>query len=129
MEISRKIILLLVLMTALAIAYLVRSTAGAKSANISGTWNLTVDADVGKGNPMLTLKQDGEALTGLYTGLLGKAPLTGTIKGNKIRFVFKITTLNRDLDIEYIGTVEGNKMKGRVMLGVLGEGTFTGEKI
>jgi hypothetical protein len=30
------------------------------------------------------------------------------------------------MDISYSGTVEGNTMKGKVVFGTIGEGTFTG---
>lgn len=97
-------------------------------ADVTGTWNLTVETQAGSGNPTITLKQEGEALTGTYKGQLGEAPLKGSIKGNDIKFSFKVNVQGQDLDVEYAGTVDGNVMKGKVKLGELGEGTFTGKK-
>ena len=36
----------------------------------------------------MTFKQDGEKLTGHYSGQLGEADLTGTVKGQDIEFKF-----------------------------------------
>jgi hypothetical protein len=111
---------------------LVAVAAGAFAAtiatNVTGTWNLTVETSGGSGNPILTLKQDGETVTGTYKGQLGEAPLKGTVKGNAIKLSFKVNVQGQDLEVEYAGTVEGDSMKGKVTLGTFGEGTFTGKK-
>ena len=104
------------------------SAAAPKVADVTGTWNVSVETQAGSGNPTITLKQEGETLTGTYKGQLGEATLKGTINGNDIKFGFKINVQGQDLEVEYAGTVEGNTMKGKVKLGELGEGTFTGKK-
>ena len=92
--------------------------------NVSGTWNMTVETSQGSGNPVLVLKQINDSIiTGTYTGQFGEAPLKGKVSGNKINF--QIST--PDLTIDYIGTVEGSTMKGKVVFGSYGEGTFTGK--
>jgi len=40
----------------------------------------------GSGNPVVTFIQDGEKLTGQYSGSIGEAPLTGTLKGKDLVF-------------------------------------------
>lgn len=100
----------------------------AQSANVTGTWKLTVETGAGSGNPTFVLKQEGEAVTGTYKGQFGEAPLKGTVKGNEIKITFKVSGQGQELEMEYSGTVEGNAMKGKVKLGDLGEGTFTGKK-
>jgi hypothetical protein len=42
----------------------------------------------GTGTPTVVLKQEGETLSGQYSGQLGEAPVTGTIKGNEFTFSF-----------------------------------------
>ncbi len=92
--------------------------------NVSGTWNMTVETSQGSGNPVLVLKQINDSIiTGTYTGQFGEAPLKGKVSANKINF--QIST--PDLTIDYIGTVEGSTMKGKVVFGSYGEGTFTGK--
>ena len=101
-------------------------TSGEK-ADVSGAWALTVETDAGSGSPSFTFKQDGEKLTGHYKGALGEADLTGTVKGDKIEFSFKVSGQVEGV-ITYTGTTDGKTMKGKVSLAGLGEGTFTGKK-
>ena len=96
--------------------------------DVSGTWDLTVQTDAGAGNPVFTFKQEGEKLTGTYKGVFGEAPVTGTIKGGEIKFSFKTSGQGQEMTVSYEGTVEAAAMKGKVSLGELGQGTFTGKK-
>lgn len=100
----------------------------APAGNITGTWNGTVETSQGTGSPVFTFKQEGEKLTGTYKGQLGEAPLTGTLKGNDISFSFKLNFQGEEFTITYTGKVEGNNMKGKAMLGQLGEANWTAKK-
>ena len=100
----------------------------APAGNITGTWNGTVETSQGTGSPTFTFKQEGEKLTGNYKGQLGEAPLTGTLKGNDISFSFKLNFQGEEFTITYTGKVEGNNMKGKAMLGQLGEANWTAKK-
>ncbi len=97
-------------------------------ADVSGTWALEVTTPAGSGTPTVMLKQDGEKLSGQYSGQLGEAPLTGTIKGADITFSFTVTVEGNSGSVIYTGKVDKDTMKGTVTLGELGEGTFTGKK-
>jgi len=97
--------------------------------NITGDWSVTVETSAGSGNPSFTFKQEGENLTGMYKGQLGEGPLTGTVKGADIKFTIKLNAQGQDLTIVYTGTIENkDSMKGKVVLGELGEGTWTGKR-
>ncbi len=102
--------------------------ASSQSTDVTGTWKVSVETQAGSGSPTVILKQDGENITGTYKGQLGEAPLTGTIKGNAIKFSFKVNAQGQDLQIDYAGTVDGKSMKGTVKLGDFGDGTFTATK-
>jgi hypothetical protein len=54
--------------------------------------------------------------------------VTGTVKGQQIEFGFNTSVQGFALQVRYTGTVEGNQMKGKISLGELGDGTFTGKK-
>jgi hypothetical protein len=99
-----------------------------KAVNVSGTWILDVSTTAGSGTPTVTLKQDGEKLTGQYSGQLGEAPLSGALKGTAITFQFDVDVQGTSLRVVYSGTVEGDSIKGTVSLGEAGEGTFTGSR-
>ena len=107
----------------------VASMAGAQQTKIdvTGKWLFTVTTSAGNGTPTVTLKQDGEKLTGHYSSSqLGEADLTGTVKGTIVSFAFGTDVQGTHLDVTYSGTVESQgSMKGTVNLSGLGEGTFT----
>jgi hypothetical protein len=99
------------------------------AADVSGTWNAEVETDAGNGSPTFVLKQDGDRITGSYSGALGEADVTGTVKGDKIEFSFKVTAQGEAVEVVYSGTLDGDKkMKGSVKLGSFGSGTFTAER-
>jgi hypothetical protein len=96
-------------------------------ADVSGSWDVEVQTEQGSGNPSFTFKQDGEKLTGQYKGAFGEAPLTGSVKGDKIEFSMKVSG-QVEGTVTYTGTTDGKTMKGKVSLAGIGEGTFTGKK-
>ena len=122
MKILRRLFITMLASAALAGAAL------AADANVAGEWDFTVETQAGTGSPHFSLKQDGASLSGTYKGQLGEAPVTGTVKGNDVTISFKVNAQGTDLAITYSGTVEGDAIKGKVSLGELGEGTFTGKK-
>lgn len=95
---------------------------------VDGVWDITVETPNGTGTPTLTLKQDGENLTGTYKGRYGESSVKGTIKGTDIQFTVTINVQGQDLQIEYTGTVDGDTMKGKAKFGEFGEGNFTAKK-
>ena len=99
-----------------------------QGANITGDWTFTVQTDMGAGTPAITFKQDGEKLTGKYNGQLGAADLTGTVKGNDVKFTFTIDVQGQQAPVSYAGTVEKNTMKGTLDIGGMATGTFTATK-
>ena len=100
-----------------------------KPIDVSGSWALTVETAGGTGSPSVDLKQDGETLTGNYSSqVFGEQKVTGTIKGNAITFGFTTTFEGSSVTVTYSGTADAATMKGKVTVGDLGEGTFTGKK-
>ena len=96
--------------------------------DVNGTWSFQVESAAGTGTPTMTFKQDGEKLSGHYSGQLGEAPLAGTLKGTAIEFTIDVSVQGTDVHIVYSGTVEKDSMKGKVKLGDFGEGSFTAKK-
>jgi hypothetical protein len=98
--------------------------------DVTGKWTFTVQTDAGSGTPTVTLKQDGEKLTGHYSSQnLGEAELSGTVKGQEIKFTFNADAQGTSLTVTYTGTIESkDSMKGSVDLGGLAQGTFTAKR-
>jgi hypothetical protein len=95
-------------------------------ADISGTWSASVQTDMGSGTPAFNLKQDGEKLSGTYAGMLGEAPVTGTVKGQEVTIEFEV----EGAKIIYSGKLDesGQKMEGTVDLAGMASGKFTATK-
>jgi hypothetical protein len=117
---------------AVAVAVIIGATALAAQAaktDVTGKWAFAVETSAGSGTPTITLKQDGEKLTGHYSGQLGEADLTGTVKGQEISFKFSVDAQGNMLDFVYTGTIESkDALKGKVSIVGLGEGTFAAKR-
>ena len=100
-----------------------------KPADVAGKWALSVETAAGTGTPSVAFTQDGESLTGNYSSqVFGEQKVTGTIKGNAITFGFTTSFQGSTVTVTYTGTADATTMKGKVAVGDLGEGTFTGTK-
>jgi hypothetical protein len=99
------------------------------AADVSGKWRFEVETEMGSGSPTFDLKQDGEKLSGTYKGVLGEAPVTGTVKGDDVEISFEASPQGQKITVKYMGKLDGpDKIKGSVDLGGFGKGTFTGQK-
>ena len=103
--------------------------AQAARADVSGVWTFSVESAAGTSTPTVTLKQDGEKLTGHYSSqLMGEAELAGTVKGQVIEFTVSADVQGTRIELRYSGTVEGkDSMKGKLST-EFGDGTFTAKR-
>jgi hypothetical protein len=102
-----------------------------KPVDISGAWGFEIQIGGGTtGTPTVTFKQDGEKLTGTYTGAFGSGiKLTGTVKGGEVAFSFSGEAQGQSAEVVYKGKiVNKDSMQGTVALAGLGEGTWTGKR-
>jgi hypothetical protein len=100
----------------------------ASAADVTGTWIMAVQTSAGSGSPTFILVQKGESLSGSYKGQLGEAQVAGTVKGEEVTIEYKVDGQAGSLAVKYSGKTDGKTMSGKVSLGQLGEGTFTGTK-
>jgi hypothetical protein len=102
----------------------------AQAVNITGKWAFNVQTDGGGGTPTMTFKQEGEKLTGHYSGQFGEHDFTGTVKGKEVKFSFTMNAQGQDIDAVYTGAIEDkDNMKGTVALaGGQLSGTFTAKR-
>lgn len=97
--------------------------------DITGAWQFHVETPNGSGTPTFTFKQEGEKLSGQYKGAFGEAPLSGTVKENKVEFAIKVQAQGQDVTITYNGTVEKDgTMKGTASLGDASGITWTAKR-
>ncbi len=92
--------------------------------DVTGVWNMTVESQEGTSHPSVTLKQEGERITGTYAGKI-MGSLEGTIKGSDIQFSLKLKFQDVSYTVTYTGTVTENNMKGTVRFGDNGTGSWS----
>jgi L-seryl-tRNA(Ser) seleniumtransferase len=98
----------------------------ASGADLTGSWTAQVELSAGSGSPTFRFEQKGEALQGDYSGALGSAKLTGTVKGSEVEFSFFVEPQGEKIKITYTGALQANgTLKGTVQIEGLGDGTFT----
>ncbi len=107
---------------------LLLASLSAFAADVAGSWAVTVDSPNGPLEVTLTLKQDGDKLTGTVVSQMGEAPITGTIKDNTITFTMSMDAGGQNMVIVYKATVDGAKMAGSLDFAGQGEIKFSGTK-
>jgi imidazolonepropionase-like amidohydrolase len=107
-------------------------TPGASGASgISGPWNLKITMQgQGDKNATLTLRQEGERLSGSLQGDLGSAQIANASVGQAgdLKFTATVSLGGIATELNFTGTVTGNEMRGTVATVNNGNGTFTGAR-
>jgi hypothetical protein len=98
--------------------------------NLTGKWQMTLEMEVGNASPVLVFKQDGEKLTGTYTGRYGEYGLVGKIDGRKLEFVVTINAEGTETRMNFTGELAqaGDLMKGNADLGGMGAATWLAKR-
>ena len=93
--------------------------AAASTSSLTGDWNVTLQLDAMTATPALTLKQDGDKLTGEYVSqMYGKAPVTGSVKGSDVTFTVSLSVEGNAINAVYTGAVQADgSLKGSVDIG------------
>jgi hypothetical protein len=98
--------------------------------NLTGKWQMQLEMSVGVSTPVLVFKQDGDKLTGTYTGRYGEAQLVGKVDGRKLEFVVTINAEGTENKMSFTGelTPAGDVIKGNADLGGMGEATWLAKR-
>jgi len=100
----------------------------ADDTDVSGLWSLKVESAQGTANPTISLRQDGQKISGVYQGRLGEAPLEGQINSRSIKFTVSLKFQDQPILVKYTGTVEGDAMQGSVEFGDAGSGRWSAKR-
>lgn len=96
--------------------------------SVDGSWNMTMSTPMGERKASITLKSDGNTLTGVQSGEQGSAEIVdGKVDGNKVSWKVSIVQ-PMPLTLEFTGAVEGDTMKGEMGVGFMGSFPFTGTR-
>ena len=95
----------------------------------SGTWSLVVQSPQGEISAQLTLTKDGEQIGGTLGTPMGNVAIkSGRINGNQIRLTTTVDMGGQSIDAIISGTIEGDSMRGSIVMGEMGSFDFTGTR-
>mgnify|MGYP003345581887 CR=1 FL=1 len=99
----------------------------APAPSLTGKWAMALNMAMGVSRPTLTLKQEGEKITGTYAGRYGSFPIEGTLKGRAIQMYLTMNVEGEKVEMAFTGEVaaDGNSMGGDADLGQAGDGAWT----
>jgi hypothetical protein len=126
----KKFLVLLIMLAAAGLAVQAEQAKPEQKPNITGKWSMTLEMSMGTGTPALDLKQEGEKITGTYTGRYGTFPIEGTLKERAIEFSVTMNAEGQSVTMTFGGEVaaDGQTMKGQANLGELGDATWNAKK-
>lgn len=97
---------------------------------VDGNYKIEIDTPMGKQESTLTLKADGDKLSGSMESMFGKQDFSGgSVKGDAVAWVMEISGPMGNMKLEYSGTVSGNDISGQVKAGDFGSSPFKGKKV
>jgi carbon-monoxide dehydrogenase large subunit len=70
---------------------------------------------------------DGASLSGYLSSEQGQQDFTGTVEGNRLKFDLKVQKPMK-ITLKYDIAVEGNRLAGKVKMGIFGSAKLTGER-
>ena len=105
--------------------FLVAAPFALAQAGVAGAWKLTFQTDQGAIDADMTLKQDGEKVTGSLVSPQGEAPLEGTYKGGKLILSLSVDAQGQQLVITFNGALEKDTLKGDVDFGGFGSAQWS----
>lgn len=107
-----------ILIASLFAMLLAMATAAVAQSKVDGNWEMSMQGRQGPQTSTLTIKTDGNKLSGSIKGQRGETPISdGTVDGNKISFTVTRQTPNGEFKQTYTGTVDGDNIKGTVQMG------------
>ncbi len=114
----------------LAAALLVCAVPAFAQTTVSGDWDVTIVSPQGSNTSRVTLKQDGDKVSGLFKSPAGELPFEGgTLTGNELKFEFTVNFQGNPLPITLTGKVDGATITGKADFGGFAEGDWSGKKV
>ena len=95
----------------------------------SGSWSLVVQTPQGDINSQLTLTKDGEQIGGTLGTPNGTVAIkSGRLNGNQLRLTATVNIDGESIEAIISGTIEGDSMRGSIVMGAMGSFEFTGTR-
>lgn len=95
----------------------------------SGSWSLLIQSPQGEIGAQLTLAKDGDQITGTLGTPMGSAAIkSGRMDGNQMRLTATIDVGGQSIEAIISGAIEGDSMRGAMVMGAMGSFDFTGSR-
>jgi hypothetical protein len=111
-----------------ALSFVVSLASGAFAQSPAGAWDLTIDTPQGPNTSTLTLKLEGDKLSGDLASQMGSTPVTGTFSAGTVAVTANLDIQGTSLQLGINGKVDADTMTGSVKLGDFGEFPFTAKR-
>jgi carbon-monoxide dehydrogenase large subunit len=102
--------------------------APAPAAAVDGMWKIAMAAPTGSQEMKGRFATKGEMLTGTLLSDMGDQDFTGTVVGDTLKWEMKITK-PMAMTLKYDVKVEGDRLVGKVKMGMFGTAKLTGERL
>ncbi|MDD2736781.1 MAG: hypothetical protein PHF56_22840 [Desulfuromonadaceae bacterium] len=97
--------------------------------SVAGTYSIPVETPAGRVEITLVLKVKGKSLSGCTRAFSAEAPFNdGSVDGRDFTFTVSEMTPIGPIDLEYVGTVDGDEITGQVNT-PRGPKLFTGVRV
>ncbi len=103
-------------------------SASAQSADVGGTWDVNLTTPSGPMTVSLTLKKDGEKLTGSIAGPQGEVAIQGTQKEKAVSVNFSVQTPNGPFAIVMNGNQDGDAISGTMDFNGQGQAEWSAKR-
>jgi hypothetical protein len=96
---------------------------------VDGTWNVTLKTPMGDRPVTVTLNSDGNDLSGSFESPQGQQEFDGgTANGDEATWSTMFNGAMGEMQLDFVGTVDGDAIDGTVQFGAFGSGSFSGTR-
>ena len=96
---------------------------------VDGTYNIQINTPMGAQTGKLSLKTDGNSLSGSIATSMGEQSFdSGTISGDELAWSIQLSGPMGQITLDFKGSVSGDDISGRVQLGSFGTADFKGTR-
>ena len=96
---------------------------------IDGTYNIQINTPMGAQTGKLTLKTDGNSISGSMASDMGEQAFSGgTVSGDEFEWSIQVSGPMGDMKLDFKGSVNADEISGQVQLGSFGSADFKGTR-
>ena len=96
---------------------------------VDGAFSISMNTPMGTQNAILTLKSDGDSISGSVSGPQGEQSFSGgTVSGDDAAWTIEVSGPMGQMKLDFKASVSGDEISGTVQLGSYGSADFKGTR-